>query len=215
LAVAGLWLAACSSGTPTAPSPLTARDAGVSSGTASQVSASPSGIADAAAGGARPIEVTRGTLAFEARRPGSIVLKGSRGFAFEGRVISGLEPSENCGAFNPCQPGAAVPFTASWVGTDIPGTVRLQGKEFPVGSLDTGSVFLELLGSFVAPPRLTDSASVTAPFTVGGLLSLGYPYEPIELAGRGHVTFTLQWQPAIDGWAITFAAFDFGGGRRH
>jgi len=72
---------------------------------------------------------------------------------------------------------------------------------------------IELTGSFVAPAHLTDTASVTVPFTATGLLSRDYPLPTLQLSGGGAVTFTLQWQSAINGWAIRFTSFDFGGGQ--
>jgi hypothetical protein len=53
---------------------------------------------------------------------------------------------------------------------------------------------------------------VTVPFAASGLLARGNPLPSLDLTGRGHVTFTLTWQPAIDGWAITYSSFDFGNG---
>ena len=154
----------------------------------------------------------QGTLALQSLVPGTVALRGSHGFRFDGRIQSGLEPSYYCGVFDPCAPGTTAPFTATWVGTDIPGTVRLQGDEFRVGSADASSMYIELTGSFVAPAHLTDTASVTVPFTATGLLSRDYPLPTLQLSGGGAVTFTLQWQSAINGWAIRFTSFDFGGG---
>ena len=129
---------------------------------------------------ATTIKITKGTLALQSLVPGTVALRGSHGFSFDGRVQSGLEPSYYCGAFDPCSPGASVAFTATWVGTDIPGTVRLQGDEFPVGGATSSSLFIELTGSFVAPAHLTDTASVTVPFTASGLLSGGHPFPPFS-----------------------------------
>jgi len=39
------------------------------------------------------------------------------------------------------------------VGTDIPGTARVQGDEFTIQGLDGTSMYVELKGSFVAPAR--------------------------------------------------------------
>jgi hypothetical protein len=202
LALASLGPAACSPPSPTGPSSQAPRDAAAPGAALSE---------NAASTGADSVRITRGTLAFEARRSGSMTLQGSKGFRFDGSVISGLEPTEGCSVFNPCQPGTTIPFALSWVGTDIPGTVRLQGEAFPVGSADTGSLSLELSGSFVAPAHVAGVASVTVPFTVGGLLLIGDPLSTRQLTGRGQVTFTLEWQAEIGGWGITFASFDFGG----
>jgi hypothetical protein len=158
------------------------------------------------------IKITDGTLALASGVPGSVMLTGSHGFRFDGRVQSGLEPSAYCGPGNPCQPGAAVPFTAAWLGTDIPGTGRVQGDEF-VTSLNGPGLFIELSGSFVAPARLTDTTSVTVPFTASGLLSRDSPLPQFQLTGDGRVTFTLTWQPFIGGWGITYSSFDFRNGR--
>jgi len=212
LAMGSMGLAACSSPTPTAPSPPSPTYAAPQAGTASASSASATTTA-AELSAATTIKITQGTLALQSLRPGTVVLRGSHGFRFDGGIRSGDEPSNACGPFNPCFPGASVTFRAAWLGTDIPGTVRLQGDEFRVGSGDASSLYIELTGSFVAPAHLTDTASVTVPFTATGALSRGYPFPPFQLTGDGVVTFTLQWQTAVDGWAITFTSFDFGRGQ--
>lgn len=211
LALVNVGLVACGSGTPTAPSSLAASMSGAPFGSASESSPLP-GTASAARAAADSIKITQGTLALQSLRPGTVTLKGSRGFKFEGYVQSGNEPSNVCGPFNPCEPGTTRPFTATWVGSDIPGTVRLQGDEFAAGT-DAG-VYIDLTGVFVAPAYVASTASVTVPFTANGLLSPpGSPIVPIPLTGSGHVTFTLEWQTAIGGWAIRYTSFDFGGGR--
>jgi hypothetical protein len=212
LAIGSLGLVACSSPTPTAPSSASPIDAPPPAGTASASSASET-TAAAELSAATTIKITQGTLALQSLVPGTVALRGSHGFRFDGRIQSGLEPSYYCGVFDPCAPGTTAPFTATWVGTDIPGTVRLQGDEFRVGSADASSMYIELTGSFVAPAHLTDTASVTVPFTATGLLSRDYPLPTLQLSGGGAVTFTLQWQSAINGWAIRFTSFDFGGGQ--
>jgi len=212
LAIGSLGLVACSSPTPTAPSSASPIDAPPPAGTASASSASET-TAAAERSAATTIKITQGTLALQSLVPGTVALRGSHGFRFDGRIQSGLEPSYYCGVFDPCAPGTTAPFTATWVGTDIPGTVRLQGDEFRVGSADASSMYIELTGSFVAPAHLTDTASVTVPFTATGLLSRDYPLPTLQLSGGGAVTFTLQWQSAINGWAIRFTSFDFGGGQ--
>jgi hypothetical protein len=198
LAVAGVMLTACGS-SPTAPSvgfPDVAPPATASASAASLT-----------------IKITDGTLAIATGMLGSVMLKGSHGFRFDGRVYSsGLLPSSFCGSDAPCQPGATVPFLAAWVGTDIPGTARVQGDEFIIQGQDGTSMYIMLQGSFVAPAHVTDSTSVTVPFTATGLLSRGYPLPQLELKGDGNVTLTLTWQPFIGGWGITYSSFDFGSG---
>jgi hypothetical protein len=213
LAMLGMGPVACSSASPTAPSSLSARDGAADAVTASASSASATG-AGAQSAAADTIKITQGTIALEAERPGSVTLRGSHGFTFEGRTLSGLDPSYSCGATNPCQPGAVVAFTATWVGSDLPGMVRLQGDEFEVGRLDGASMAIELTGSFVAPAHVAETASVTVPFAVSGLLLPGFPLSNLELTGTGQVTLRLEWQSAIGGgWAVRFSSFDFGGGR--
>ena len=201
LALLSIGLAACGSSTPTGPSSLSANAT-----TAGEVNASVTSSASAAGGvqiaAADTIKITQGTLVVDARRPGSISLKGSHGFRFEGRTLSGVDPSQACGAFTPCQPGQTVGFTATWAGLDLPGTVRVQGDEFTIGGMNTPGMRIDLTGSFVAPPQ-ADTAVVTVPFTVSGVLP-GF-----ELTGSGQVTFTLQWQPFVNGWAITSSSFEF------
>jgi len=194
--VAAVMLTACGS-PPTAPS-------------SGFPDASPPATASASAA-SLAIKITDGTLALASGIPGTVMLQGSHGFRFDGRVQSGLEPSAYCGYASPCFPGQTVRVTATWVGTDIPGTGRVQGDEF-VTSLDGPGLYIELRGTFVAPPHVTDSVSVTVPFTSTGMLSRGYPLPPLTLTGSGNVTFTLAWQPFLDGWAISYTSFDFGNG---
>jgi len=213
-ALVSMALTACSSATPTAPSSQSASDAAPNAVTASVSSASvTTGAAQLNA--ADTIKINQGTLALGTSGAGPVTLQGSHGFRFDGRVYSaGLTPSHYCGAFNACAPGATVEFTATWVGGDIPGTVRLQGDEFSVGNLDQpGGISPVLTGSFVAPAHVGDTASVTVPFAVSGLLSPAEQRPSFQLTGGGDVTFTLEWQAYLGGWAITFSSFDFGGGR--
>jgi hypothetical protein len=211
LAIASVGLSACSSG-PTAPSSLSGGDAARGAVAASAPAAS-AGSGEAQINGADTIKITRGTLAVEARRTGTVTLRGSHGFRFEGRTLTGgVDPSSACGAFGPCQPGETVAFRAVWLGTDIPGTARVQGDDFTIQGNDGTSMFIELTGSFVAPAHLTDSASVTVPFTAVGRLFRGGTYPPFELTGGGQVTLTLEWDPFLGGWAITHSSFDFGNG---
>ena len=179
LAVASVALAACGS-SPTAPTPTSATN-----------TAPPAAAAAAASVGSNVIKINGGTLALETERPGTVTLKGSHGFRFDGRVQSGLEPGDYCGPTNPCQPAANVAFTATWLGSDIPGTARVEGQEFVIQGLDDTSMFITLTGSFMAPAHLTDSASVTVPFAASGLLARGNPFPSLDLTGRGNVTFTL------------------------
>ena len=211
LALASMGVVGCGSGSPTAPSSLSAGGATVPAVPPSEASASLS-TSGVQASGADTIKITRGTLALESGRPGTVTLEGSHGFRFEGRIQSGNEPSNYCGPVNPCQPGATVQFAATWLGTDIPGSARVQGDEFVIQGLDGTSMYIDMTGSFIAPARLTDSASVTVPFAATGVLNRGYPLPPLQLTGRGDVTFTLEWQPLIGGWGITFSSFDFDGG---
>jgi hypothetical protein len=214
LAMASMGLVACSSGSPTAPSASSANGPAVH---AEIPSASPASLStgNVQATGADTIKITQGTLALESGLPGTVTLKGSRGFRFDGRIQSGNEPSNYCGPFGPCQPGATVQFAATWVGSDIPGTARVQGDEFDIQGLDGTSMYIDMNGSFVAPAHLADTASVTVPFAATGLLLRGYPLPSLQLTGRGHVTFRLEWQPFIGGWAIRYSSFDFGGGSGH
>ena len=197
LALASAGLVACGS-PPTAPSSRSTSDAAPPAATSASAAAA-------------TIKITQGTLAFQSRVPGPVSLRGSHGFRFDGSIISGLEPSVICSAFEPCQPGTAVPIALNWTGTDIPGMVRLQGEEFPAGNLITASLNIDLVSSFVAPAHVTDSVTVTVPFSATGLIA-GGPLPPFELTGGGDVTFTLTWQSPNPGWGITYTSFDFGNG---
>lgn len=216
-AILSTGLAACSRAAPTAPSSRSASDAAPHAAAAS-VSAASVTPGAAQLNAANTIKINQGTLGLASGTGsvGTVTLQGSHGFRFDGRVYgSGLTPSNYCGADSPCQPGATVEFTATWVGSDIPGTARLQGDEFSVGLLsERGAISPSLTGSFVAPAHVGDTASVTVPFALsGGLLPATPASIPFQLTGGGDVTFTLEWQASIGGWAITFSSFDFGGGR--
>ena len=204
-------LTACSSATPTAPSSRSASDAAPNAVTASVSSASATTGA-AQLNAANTIKINQGTLTLQSGSgAGTVTLQGSHGFRFDGRVYSsGLTPSHYCGGGNPCAPGATVAFTVTWLGSDIPGTVRLQGDEFSVGNL--AGINPVLTGSFVAPAHVGDTASVTVPFALSGLLLPASQRPAFQLTGGGDVTFTLEWQAYLGGWAITFSSFDFGNG---
>jgi hypothetical protein len=180
------------------------------------VSAASASTGAAQLNAADTIKINQGTLAIGTSGAGTVTLQGSHGFRFDGRVYaSGLLPGYYC-AYSPCQPGATVAFEATWLGSDIPGTVRLQGDEFSVGNLDQpGGINPVLTGSFVAPAHVGDTASVTVPFALSGLLLPAEQRPPFQLTGGGDVTFTLEWQAYLGGWAITFSSFDFGGGGPH
>lgn len=206
LTVLAATSAACSSGVPTSPSALSTLDSG------SAASAGSAAVAATAAGGAKvaaadTIKITQGLLALDSNRPGTATLRGSRGFRFEGRTLSGVDPSTNCSTFDPCAPGEIVPFTATWAGADLPGTATLQGKDYAdVGGFNSdSSLRVDLTGSFVAPAEAA-AATVTVPFTVNGTFLGG---GLAELQGTGRVTFTLVWQ-SVGGWAISSSSFDFG-----
>ena len=204
-----LGVAACGSNSPTGPSSLSSRDAAIAMDAGSGSAASMAGGAELAAGDT--IRITQGQLTLQSNHSGTITLRGSHGFTFEGHTLSGVDPSLNCNTFDPCSPGETVGFTATWVGLDLPGTARLQGHDYTdVGGLNSpSSLSLTLSGSFVAPPQ-ANTATITVPFTVSGLFQPGTG--PYDLAGNGTVTFTLAWQTALNGWAITSSSFDFGGG---
>ena len=94
----------------------------------------------------------------------------------------------------------------------MPGRARLQGQAFPVGSADSASLSIDLVSSFIAPAHVTDTVSVTVPFTSSGLLARVDGSPTLTLSGRGNVTFTLTWQTPNEGWGITYTSFDFGNG---
>jgi hypothetical protein len=202
LPIAGVMLAACGS-PPTAPSsgfPAAAPPATASTSAASATAAD-------------TIKINQGTLAFQSRVPGPVSLRGSHGFRFDGSIISGLEPSVICSAFDSCQPGTTVPIALNWTGTDIPGRARLQGQDFQVGSADSASLSIDLVSSFVAPAHVTETVSVTVPFTSSGLLGRVDGSPTLSLSGGGNVTFTLTWQQTpIEGWGMSYTSFDFGNG---
>jgi hypothetical protein len=159
------------------------------------------------------IKISQGSLTLASGHPGTLTLRGSHGFTFEGRTLSGVDPSLNCSGVNPCFPGQTVAFTGTWVGNDLPGTARLQGDTYTdVGGLNSpSSLRIDLTGSFVAPAQAT-TTTIEVPFSVGGLFVVS-GVASADLEGRGTVTFTLAWNTALSGWMITSSSFDFGGGK--
>ena len=104
---------------------------------------------------------------------GALSLSGTRGFSFSGSVSrSGgiVDAFDACVAAS-CVPGAPISLRAAWSGTDLPGSITLDGLSYPqVGSLaNSMAAAVEFSGAVLAPP-LTDRGTLTAvaPFTLRG-----------------------------------------------
>src|SRR4051794_7480466 len=87
-----LGVAACGSNSPTGPSSLSSHDAGLGA-TAGSGSAAAMSVGGAQLAAADTIKITQGQLTLQSNRPGTISLRGSHGFTFEGRTLSGVDPS--------------------------------------------------------------------------------------------------------------------------
>jgi hypothetical protein len=104
---------------------------------------------------------------------GALSLSGTRGFSFSGSVSrSGgiVDAFDACVAAS-CVPGAPIPLGAAWSGTDLPGSITLDGLTYTqVGSLSNSmAAGVEFNGAVLAPP-LSDRGNQTAvaPFTLRG-----------------------------------------------
>ena len=204
-------LAACESGSPAAPDALNSAETDTMVAAPAQLSSGGRITPQAA----DTIQINGGTIIVASRQPGTVELRGSRGFRFEGVMHSlGVDPNRVCQTDSPCLPGQSVSFNGTWAGLDLPGTARMQGQTFlDVGGLnsDTG-LRVDVAGSFVAPPQ-SATATVVVPATISGVFIS--PEGLFELEGDGRATLTLEWVEASGvppTWVLRQIRFDFGGG---
>ena len=208
--VLSVTLAGCGSANPIAPTPLA--DA---ADLQADVPAQQASMRNLTLLANDTLRLNGGTLVVAFRQPGTVELRGSRGFRFDGVTHStGVDPNSVCQTDSPCIPGQTVLFTGTWAGLDIPGTAGMQGNTYEdVGGLNSESALrIDVSGSFVAPPQAS-AATVVAPFTVSGVFQS--PDGFFDLEGNGRATLTLEW---VEGsgitptWVLREIRFDFGGG---
>ena len=137
-------------------------------------------------------------------------LRGTGGFAFDAILGNSEYPGEICRVTPACVPGATVPLSGQWSGSDLSGTVRWRGETITNVGLESGS-FMSLTGSFRAPPR-AETARLVTPFTVSGFVEtpdgIRVPFE-----GTGTATLELQWDDSFESWSVIGSRFDFQGAR--
>jgi len=174
------------------------------------------GLVLPAVAAADPVPITSGALVWTGGYTAHITGTSASGaLAFD--VIGTSEPA----SFQPfskcnvpeCVPGATIPLSAAWAGTDLPGEATYQGVTYQLGQ--GGNAFESLLLTFGGQLTLPEDfagGTVTAPFSMTGTL-LGIPdfgSPNIGLAGQGTATLTFGPHPAFPGaFDLTAARYDF------
>jgi len=179
------------------------------------------GLAVASAVSAEPIVVTSGSAvfvwngAFNPQR-GSVDLVGTGGFSLN--AIPTLQSAFPGSCFL-CVPGQPYPLNANTGGLDLRGTASFNGASFSIGSTDfehLGDVELKFQGGpALTPPLVGTTATVVAPFTLMGLLTLPTSLgaqQKFNILGSGLVTASLfqVTTPGVPpGWVTDTVRFDF------
>jgi hypothetical protein len=141
---------------------------------------------------------------------GLLSLSGTRGFSLVGGVTrSGgvAEAFEACVASD-CAPGALIPLAAAWSGTDLPGSVTLDGTTYTqVGSLATSmTADVQFSGTLIAPPLTSRGfQTVTTPFTLRGQFvhaGSGGLLVAETFSGEGLARVSLASRSGTSGWSV-------------
>jgi hypothetical protein len=188
----------------------------------------PSGIAtsvgpsvDQAVKPEQPIRITTGQLVYDLSQSQGphIDLKGPKGLRLSSTFEGPFGPEQSC---VPCEPGARITLNSIAVGSDLRGTVRLQGKTYDrIGGAGTTDpqLQIEFKGEGFLAPAFTDAATVElsgAPFTFSGTFTYhpdGSALSVTEtLTGNGIATVRLTKivvAPDDMVWRTTHAVFEF------
>jgi len=177
------------------------------------------GIASAPAG-ADPIQVTAGTLTWDATTALAIQLNvtGEQGLAIHAGLSSfnGVNrPIDDCFSM-PCFPGQTLSLMIDRT-TDAFGVASIGGETFPIdiGTNISGSLNVLFDGNLIVPAFTGDlTGSANASFIFSGLLF--FPQDPccrapLELAGRGIATieFARPHPDAPTGWQLQNMRYEF------
>jgi hypothetical protein len=160
------------------------------------------------------IRINSGSL--DVRTVGTIRLIGNRGFFFQTSV------SPSAGIFAPgscnfglltCAPGAVIPLTASWSGSDLTGTAFLDANTYVVGGPNSPNQMAIAFSGSVTLPPLAASATVSAVFSFTGSFahSTGGVGTAIEtLRGTGIATLLLSASNGLPGtWQVDRVLYEF------
>jgi len=133
-----------------------------------------------------------------------------------GAAIGGVWAPGRCEG--DCLPGQELSLLARFGGTELNGTVSIDGQSYELGFGDSETAFVDtnFTGRWVAPPFVGRThATVVSPFTFDGVLS--YPASvdsppSEELFGSGRATLRLSWttsQVPTGGWQLDTARYKF------
>jgi hypothetical protein len=116
---------------------------------------------------------------------------------------------------SPCLPGDLLKIASQFSDSDFPGVASIGGETFNLGGdpFTGGSLFANFDGQSVPLPNFAGETllSITAPFSFDGLLFFppSNPPEVVVLGGAGTATIQLAWAPALNGWELANARYEF------
>ena len=171
-------------------------------------------ISTSSAAFADEIRITDGSL--DVRSVGVLRLAGDRSFFFQTSV------SPSAGIFAPgscntglltCTPGAVIPLSASWSGSDLTGTALFDGNTYVVGGPNSPNQMTITFSGSVTLPPLVASTTVSATFTFAGRFAhaTGGAGTAIEtLRGTGTATLLLSASNGLPGsWQVDRVLYTF------
>jgi len=167
-----------------------------------------------AAAFADEVRITSGFL--DVTNVGTIQIQGNRGFFFHEPVSpsAGIFAPGSCnfGLLN-CTPGAVIPLSASWSGSDLTGTAYFESNTYVVGGPNSPNQMAIAFSGSVTLPPLVASTTVSAPFTfTGGFAhSTGGIGTAIEtLRGTGTAMLLLSASDGLPGaWQVDRVQYVF------
>jgi hypothetical protein len=164
------------------------------------------------------LSIKSGSFTYE-QHVGRIILIGTSGLRLEASVsFSGgvMGPDNQCG-LPECEIGTTmVSLNAFWSGGDLPGTLRLRGKEYALASPNVNPTsangLVEFSGSVEVPEVVGDETiQVSAPFTMTGFVDYGQGADgfAIHETMQGGGTATLTFAPNFNQTAWRFLSADY------
>jgi hypothetical protein len=168
---------------------------------------------------AEPIVITSGSV--EVRRFGSfsfepspIQLTGTQGFSVDARGGDGFfGPALDC--FSGCLAGDPVNLNASWLGSDLSGTLVFDGVSSPLGGVNQDrNVSINLMATTTIPLSAPSVVELTAPFLFQGIFwrgLLGTDPRMETVVGAGQVTTILERRVLLEreGYVPVLTVYQF------
>lgn len=150
----------------------------------------------------------------------TLELKGTAGMRLAANFeVAAFFAADDC---QPCLPGDAVSVDALLSGLSLGGTLTFRGKTYRLGmgNFDAGAHLVFTGGEqLVMPPFTADgTATLTAPFALGGMFSIPGPpptgvATQYDVSGQGVATLAFEQRfaaPDVPVWFIKSVVFDFG-----